>query len=71
MRYNRWGKLLAKSPPSSIARIHRPRYPAMQHIVVDAEDTKLSYIDSGVPHQATDGYTTIFAVHGTVFTSRE
>lgn len=43
----------------------------MQHIVVDAEDTKLSYIDSGVPHQATDGYKTIFAVHGTVFTSRE
>ncbi|EIW56131.1 uncharacterized protein TRAVEDRAFT_39145 [Trametes versicolor FP-101664 SS1] len=41
----------------------------MQHIVVDAEDTKLSYIDSGVPHQATDGYKTIFAVHGTVFTS--
>lgn len=43
----------------------------MQDIVVDANGTKLSYIDSGVPPSAKDGYTTIFAVHGTVFTSRE
>lgn len=43
----------------------------MQHIVVDSEGTKLSYIDSGVPQQSTDRYKTIFAVHGTVFTSRE
>ncbi len=58
-------------PPSSIARSYRLKLFAMQCIVVDSEGTKLSYIDSGVPQQATEGYTTIFAVHGTVFTSRE
>ena len=44
----------------------------MQAIVVDQEGTKLSYIDSGVPSSdARQSYTTIFAIHGTAFASRE
>ncbi|KAI0666401.1 hypothetical protein C8Q78DRAFT_984281 [Trametes maxima] len=41
----------------------------MPSIVVDDKGTELSYIDSGVPASASNAYTTIFAVHGTVFTS--
>lgn len=44
---------------------------AMQDIVVDDQGTKLSYIDSGVPQHAADGYMTIFAVHGMAFTGCE
>ena len=42
----------------------------MLAIVVDQSDTELAYIDSGAPNGPTD-YVTIFAIHGTVFTSRE
>ena len=42
----------------------------MPILVVDEHGTELSYIDSGVPNGTKD-YVTIFAIHGTVFTSRE
>ncbi|EKM49711.1 uncharacterized protein PHACADRAFT_188757 [Phanerochaete carnosa HHB-10118-sp] len=42
----------------------------MQQIVVDDQETKLSYIDSGVPaSKSGNNYTTIFAIHGSVFTN--
>jgi hypothetical protein len=39
------------------------------HIIVHEDGTKLTYIDSGPPSSETT-YTTIFAVHGMVFSSR-
>ena len=42
----------------------------MPILVVDEHGTELSYIDSGAPNDTKD-YMTIFAIHGTVFTSRE
>ena len=42
----------------------------MPTLVVDEHGTELSYIDSGAPNDTKD-YVTIFAIHGTVFTSRE
>ena len=39
----------------------------MQTITVDDKGTKLAYIDSGAP--SSGPYTTLFAVHGQVFTS--
>ncbi|KAI0354026.1 hypothetical protein OH77DRAFT_1426430 [Trametes cingulata] len=41
----------------------------MQSIIVDDHGTKLAYLDSGVPQPADNDYTTIFAVHGMVFTT--
>ncbi|KAF8576957.1 alpha/beta-hydrolase [Ramaria rubella] len=38
-------------------------------LTVDTNGTVLSYIDTGVPESAPDTYTTIFAVHGFVYTS--
>ena len=43
----------------------------MQSIVVDNEGTKLSYIDSGVPITFRQNYITVFAVHGSLFSSRK
>ncbi|OSD07666.1 alpha/beta-hydrolase [Trametes coccinea BRFM310] len=41
----------------------------MQSIVVAANDVQLSYIDSGIPSSADEGYTTFFLVHGSAFTA--
>lgn len=41
---------------------------AMKTIVIDEENTELAYLDSGVP--IIRPYTTLFAIHGMVFTSR-
>ena len=43
----------------------------MQTITVDDGGIQLAYIDSGVPPQAKNDYTTIFAIHGSAFTSRK
>ncbi|OSD07675.1 hypothetical protein PYCCODRAFT_1357773 [Trametes coccinea BRFM310] len=39
----------------------------MPSLIVAGNGVELSYIDSGVPSSAEEGYTTIFAVHGTGF----
>lgn len=39
----------------------------MPYVTVDANDTKLFYIDSGVPAHGSSSYCTIIAIHGIHF----
>ncbi|KAI9066194.1 hypothetical protein FKP32DRAFT_1566413 [Trametes sanguinea] len=41
----------------------------MQSLIVSESGVELSYIDSGIPSSSEEGYTTMFALHGTGFTS--
>ena len=58
--------------PNPLLYLHvtRTEQGKMKSIVVHEDGTELSYLDSGPPSSTNPIYTTIFAVHGIVFSSR-